>query len=94
MPELLEALMILSFGISWPLAILKSYRSRTTQGKSLLFLSFILFGYACGIAAKIVSGQITYVLAFYLLNFVMVAFDVALYFRNARLDRAQAVTHG
>ena len=33
--EILETLMIISFGISWPLNILKSYRSRTTKGKSL-----------------------------------------------------------
>ena len=51
--EILETLMIISFGISWPLNILKSYRSRTTKGKSLPFTLFILFGYICGIISKI-----------------------------------------
>ncbi len=87
MPELFEAFMIISFGISWPLAIMKSLKSRTAKGKSILFIIFILFGYACGISSKLLSGKITYVFAFYLLNFVMVAIDAALYVRNSRLDK-------
>jgi len=87
MSELLEAFMIISFGISWPIAILKSYRSRTAKGKSILFIFFILFGYGCGISSKLVSGKITYVFAFYILNFIMVALDAILYFRNSKLDR-------
>ena len=89
MAEVLEALMVISFGISWPVSILKSYRARTAKGKSLLFLCFILFGYVCGIASKLASGKITYVFAFYILNLVMVSLDLLLYFRNRRLD-AQA----
>ena len=50
--ELLEAMMIISFGISWPLSIIRSYRSRSTKGKSIFFSFFILFGYLCGISAK------------------------------------------
>lgn len=91
MPELLEACMVISFGISWPLSIVKSWRGRTAKGKSILFLCFILFGYGCGIASKLVSGNITYVFVFYVLNFVMVSIDLALYFRNRMLDaRASA----
>lgn len=48
--ELLEVMMIVSFGISWPLSIIRSYRSRSTKGKSVLFSFFILFGYICGIS--------------------------------------------
>lgn len=91
MTELLEALMVLSFGISWPLSIMKSYRSRTTKGKSLAFTCLILFGYACGIIWKIIEFQETgvfkYPSYFYILNFIMVAIDIALYFRNAKLDK-------
>jgi uncharacterized membrane protein (DUF485 family) len=47
----------------------------------------ILFGYGAGVASKLLSGSITYVFPFYVLNFVMVSIDLALYFRNARLDR-------
>lgn len=89
--EILEACMVISFGISWPLSILKSWRSRTTKGKSLLFLCFILFGYACGLLSKISSGKITYVFAFYILNLLMVSVDVGLYFRNRRLQTQEIV---
>ena len=35
--DLLEALMILCFGLSWPISIRKSWISRTAKGKSLFF---------------------------------------------------------
>ncbi len=88
MKELLEAAMIVSFGIAWPTAIAKSLRSRTAKGKSLFFLLIILVGYTFGIASKLVAGTLTYVLIFYVINFIMVAFDTVLYFRNRKLDRA------
>ena len=86
--ELLETLMIISFGISWPLNILKSYRSRTTKGKSLPFTLFILFGYICGIISKIMTQRFNLAFWFYIPNILMVSIDVCLYFRNLRLDRA------
>ena len=32
MTDLLEALMIVCFGLSWPVSIMKSYKSRTAKG--------------------------------------------------------------
>ena len=94
MPEILEIIMILCFGASWPFNVAKSYRARTAKGKSLLFLILIEVGYIAGIAAKLVSpvymaafGEKWYVLFFYVLNFTMVGVDVVLYFRNKRLDK-------
>ena len=52
MAEILEVLMIVSFGASWPLNVIKSYKSRTTKGKSLAFLCLIVFGYIAGIISK------------------------------------------
>ena len=96
MAELLEITMIVSFGASWPLNVIKSYRARTTRGKSLAFLCLIFFGYIAGIASKLVNpvymaaiGEKWYVLFFYVLNLVMVGTDLILYFRNRRLDRAR-----
>lgn len=86
MSQFFEALMVICFGISWPMNIIKSLKTRTAKGKSLLFLLFILVGYVFGIAAKLISGNITYVFFFYVLNFIMVSTDVILYFRNKRLD--------
>jgi uncharacterized membrane protein len=90
MPQFFEAGMIICFGLSWPLSVLKSWRSRTTKGKSLLFEIFILIGYLCGIAGKFITHTISYVLIFYILNTVMVMIDLALYYRNSRLDKAAA----
>jgi hypothetical protein len=86
MAQIMEMLMLICFGISWPVNILKSYRARTTRGKSILFLFFVLIGYYCGIAAKFFSGTINYVLVFYIINSIMVAIDIFLYFRNRKLD--------
>lgn len=80
--------MIVAFGISWPLNILKSYRSRTAKGKSLPFTLFILFGYLCGITAKILERDFILAFYFYIINIIMVSIDVAFYFRNRQLDRA------
>lgn len=87
MAEILEALMVISFGCSWPMNIIKSLRAKTAKGKSLMFLLLIEFGYVCGIISKLVSGNITYVFIFYVLNLLMVGTDIALYFRNLRLDK-------
>ena len=86
--EIFEIGMLICFGLSWPLSVAKSYRARSTKGKSLPFLLLIESGYIFGIAGKLLSGSFKwYVLFFYLLNFTMVATDIALYFRNLRLDR-------
>ena len=97
MAEILEIIMIVSFGASWPMNVVKSYRARTAKGKSLGFLLLILFGYVAGIASKLVNEaymdnitQKWYVLFFYVLNFVMVFTDLMLYVRNVQLDREKA----
>lgn len=91
MTELLEALMVVSFGLSWPASIIKSYRSKTAKGKSLFFMLMIAFGYLCGIVWKIIvfnkTGEIKYPSYFYVLNFIMVSIDIVLYFRNVKLDK-------
>lgn len=84
--ELLEVAMVVSFGAAWPASIIKSYRSRTSRGKSLQFMLIILFGYLCGVGSKFATGQVNYVVFFYILNFVMVSVDVGFFFRNRRLD--------
>ncbi len=94
MAEILEITMIVSFGISWPMNVMKSYRARTTKGKSLAFLLLIFFGYIAGIASKLVNEAYMasfaskwYVLIFYCLNLIMVGIDLLLYVRNAHLDK-------
>ncbi len=81
--------MMICFGVSWPVSVYKSWTARTARGKSLVFEIFIWLGYVSGIIGKLLSGNITYVLAIYILNIVMVSVDIGLYFRNSRLDRQQ-----
>lgn len=97
MAEILEIVMIVSFGISWPMNVVKSYKARTTKGKSLAFLLLILFGYVAGIASKFVNETYMasfsskwYVLVFYILNFIMVSVDLCMYIRNYNLDKKRA----
>ncbi len=87
--EIFEAVMMICFGVSWPVSVYKSWTARTARGKSLVFEIFIWLGYVSGIIGKLLSGNITYVLAIYILNIVMVSVDIGLYFRNSRLDRQQ-----
>ena len=88
--EFLEAMMIISFGISWPLSIIRSYRSRSTKGKSIFFSFFILFGYLCGITAKLIEHNQNLAFYFYILNITMVTIDICLYFRNRKLEKQSA----
>ncbi len=90
--EIFETIMILGFGVSWPLSIIRSYRSRSTKGKSLLFMCFIALGYVAGIISKIllkVYDEKDFTLAFYFYfpNIIMVCTDIGLYFRNKKIEK-------
>ena len=87
MSQILEVVMLVLFGLSWPFNILKSIRSRTAKGKTLTFHFFIIVGYLCGLASKFVGGNITYVVYFYLVDIVLVSTDLILTIRNIRLDK-------
>jgi len=94
MAEILEITMIICFGMSWPMNVIKSYKARTAKGKSVMFLLFILVGYIAGITSKFVNEAYMadfaskwYVLFFYFLNFIMVFIDLCLYIRNRALDK-------
>ena len=93
MSQIYEALMVICFGLSWPTSIIKSYTSRTAKGKSLIFLLFIFVGYVFGIVSKLLSGNLTYVVIFYIINLIMVAIDLCLYFHNKRLDERKNKNH-
>ena len=97
MPEIFEIIMIVSFGASWPMNVIKSCKSRTAKGKSLAFLLLIFFGYIAGIISKLINHDYMshfsdkwYVLFFYVLNLLMVFADLILYARNKKLDNKTA----
>jgi hypothetical protein len=90
MAQIFEVIMLVCFGISWPFNIATSIRSRTAKGKSLKFEICVVVGYLFGVAGKIIGDNVTYVLAFYALDILMVSVDIALTCRNRKLDRMAA----
>lgn len=97
----MEMLMLICFGLSWPINIAKAWRARSTKGISVLFYCFILLGYLVGIAAKLALVSYYapapwyetvhwYVMFFYVLNTLMVAAGVAIFFRNRALEKKAA----
>ncbi len=93
MSEILETMMIISFGASWPVNGIKAWKARTAKSTSPLFLCLILFGYCVGIASKLLNQDYManfatkwYVLICYILNFIVVSINLGIYFRNKKLD--------
>ena len=87
MSNILETMMLICFGFSWPLSVVHNIRARTTRGTSLPFILLIVFGYICGITGKLISHKINYVLIVYFFNLFAVSLNLIVYFRNKRLDR-------
>lgn len=87
MGSIFESIMLICFGLSWPLNVIKAYKARTAKGTSLIFILLIIIGYIAGITAKVITNQVNYVLIVYLLNLLIVSINVIVYFRNVSLDR-------
>jgi hypothetical protein len=80
-----EAGMLICFGASWPLDIYKSLKSRSTAGKSVMFMFVLTAGYVFGIINKILYNH-DIVLVLYIINLLLVSFDICLFFRNKRIE--------
>ena len=78
-----EVMMLVCFGVSWPISIAKALRTKRVAGKSPLFMSIVIAGYASGIMHKIFYS-FDWVIWLYGLNAVLVAIDMSLYFRYSR----------
>lgn len=87
MGSILETVMLVCFGFSWPLNVIKAYKAKTARGTSLPFILLIITGYIAGIAAKIITGQINYVLIAYIVNLAIVSLNILIYFRNYSIDK-------
>ncbi len=86
--SIFEAGMLICFGLAWPVNIYKSIKSKSTGGKSQVFLLIVLIGYALGIVHKILYSR-DIVLALYVINAVMVMIDTGLYYRNKKYEAKQ-----
>jgi hypothetical protein len=77
--------MLLCFGAAWPVSIYKSYVSRTTAGKSVVFLYIVLLGYLAGIIHKLLYKP-DVVTSLYIVNGFMVLIDIIIYYRNKTIE--------
>ena len=87
MANILETVMLICFGFSWPINLVKNYKAKTAKTTSLPFLLLITAGYIAGIMAKVISNQINYVLIVYVLNLLFVSLNLIVYFRNRNIDK-------
>lgn len=89
MSQLLEAIMLICFGLSWPISVCKNFKLKTAKGMSLSFTLLITLGYVAGISAKIITGNINFVLIVYFINLFMVSMNIVIYFINRHYDKAE-----
>ena len=87
MAEILETVMLLCFGFSWPLSFIKSLKAKTAKSTSLPFILLIMAGYLAGISAKLIAGKTNYVLIVYFVNLCFVSANLAVYFINRKNDK-------
>lgn len=85
--EILETLMLVCFGFSWPLSVIKNIKAKTAKSMSLPFIILILSGYIAGIASKFISGNVGYVLIAYFINIISVSVNLVVYFINLWYDK-------
>lgn len=81
-----EILMLICFGVAWPFSIRKSFKSKSTAGKSFIFLIVVLIGYISGIVHKFNYSR-DGVIFLYIINGAMVSVDIFLYYRNSKIEQ-------
>jgi len=86
MASVLEATMLMCFGLSWPINAIKAWQARTAKATSPLFLALITFGYVAGIAAKFVGNNVNWVLGVYVFNLLALIVNDLIYLRNRAID--------
>ena len=94
MGSILETLMLVCFGFSWPLNVMKAFKAKTAKGTSLPFILLIVTGYIAGITAKLITNQINYVLIAYIVNLAIVSLNIVIYFRNVSFDKKRLLELG
>ncbi|MBN2039189.1 MAG: hypothetical protein JW864_04050 [Spirochaetes bacterium] len=83
--SIFEIVMLICFGAAWPFSIMRSWTSRKTSGKSIIFLLVIFAGYISGVIHKIFYNP-DKVIILYIANGIMVLIDILLYLRNKKLE--------
>ena len=86
MSEVLESIMLICFGLSWPVSVVKNIKAHTAKSMSLPFILLIITGYIAGISSKIINHNYSYVLVIYFFNLFVVSMNVVVYFINRNYD--------
>ena len=92
--QIFEIIMLVCFGMSWPISVYKSIRSKSTRGKSVVFILAIILGYISGIIGKIVNHQLSYVVILYSINLIVVSIDLGVYFINTKREKISGQRRG
>ncbi len=88
--SIFEGVMLICFGASWPISILKSIRVKDVTGKSPLFLVIVAVGYVSGIVHKVLYS-LDWIIILYIVNLIMILTDLTLYIHYSRKNRIQPV---
>jgi hypothetical protein len=88
-----EIIMMVCFGSSWPFSIYKSYTSRSTKGKSVVFLYIVSVGYMAGVLHKIYYN-FDFIIIFYVINLLLVITDTILFYRNLWIEKQSVKADG
>jgi hypothetical protein len=75
-----EVLMLICFGMSWPVSIFKTITAKRVEGKSVIFLWLIFIGYICGVTNKVLT-KTEPVIFLYAFNGILVFIDILLYYK-------------
>lgn len=86
-----EFVMLICFGLSWPISVYKSIKTKSTKGKSVFFIFAVIVGYVSGIIGKIVNNSINYVLILYCFNLLVVTLDLSIYFVNKHRENSHTI---
>ena len=84
--SLYEAIMLICFGLSWPISIAKSLHTKVVTGKSPLFMMILIVGYSSGLIHKLLYSY-DWITFLYILNLVMVSIDLTLYYKYKNRTR-------
>ena len=74
-----EVMMLVCFGVSWPISIGKALRTKRVEGKIPVFMVVICLGYLSGILHKLFFA-FDWVIVLYAINMIMVATALFLYY--------------
>jgi uncharacterized membrane protein len=88
MPQVLEAVMLVCFGVAWPCASLRMLRTGRAQSNGLGFTLVILFGYLFGASSKMLvavrGAELAPVFWLYAVNAASVAVNLGLQLHYGR----------